>query len=237
MTSEPSSTPSGTTAMVTERLASLLALGTLAALMLSASTASAHEMDPRHRVIASVSDAGAEGLRVEVLLVMELPRGRRAARLRARFDLDRDGAFNPLEAKALAGELGPEAVGGFVLLYNDKAQQPEALEQRAVTMGDDGLSIALLMTYKLRRVAGRLAVRVLKAPRSALRVSPKALMVELQALAPLKIARASAPVAADAPVAGPAHVHPGGADAWLEVALPDAPPAESPKREPAGSTP
>lgn len=223
--------------MVTERFAWLLAPLALVALVLGASVASAHEMDPRHRVIASVSDAGPEGLRAEVLLIMELPRGRRASRLRARFDLDRDGTFNALEAKALAGELGPEAVGGLVVLYNDKALQPEALEQRAATMGKDGLSIALLMTYKLPRVAGRFAVRVLKTPRSAARVTAKALMVELQALAPLKIARASAPVAADAPVVGPAHVHPGGADAWLEVALPEAPTKEGAERDPSEGTP
>jgi hypothetical protein len=180
-----------------------------------------HEGSPKHRAVVSArAEPGA--LVVEVLLMMEIPDGVRARRLRARADVDRSGSLEPLEARALASELGAEVVGGYVLRRQGRALRP-AEAQDAASVGPEGaLVVAILLRYRVEALRGapeRLSVEVLASPAGG-EVGSRPLVVELQAAAPLVIGAASGPVAADAPVVGPLTVQPGAPGAWFELSLP-----------------
>ena len=210
--------PSGSTPSLLARRALLVA----ALSLLMPAAALAHELDTRHRAIASVRVADGGALAVDVLLMMEIPRGTRATQLMTRFDLDRSGELGPIEAQAMAAELGPEAVGGYVLRHNGKPQAPSGMRSSAATTREGGLAIALLMDYRLVG-PGRISVEVLSRPAGggALRSAP--ISVELQAEPPLQIAASASPAQPDAPVVGPIEVKPGGEGAWFEVRPKEAP--------------
>ncbi len=184
----------------------------------SVDPAGAHDLGLRHRAIATAR-ADATGLTVEVLLIMEVRKGLQADRLLLRFDLDRDGDLNPIEARALSSELGPQAVGGYVLRLDGRPAAPAAVESRASRTAEGGLIVALLMRYSAPRSQARVEVAVLKTPRGRAGLQSSPIAVELQAEAPLTIARASGALAPDAPILGPVSLRPGADAAWIEVAL------------------
>ena len=176
-----------------------------------------HDLGVRHRAIGTVSAADS-GLSVSVMMMMEVRQGARAERLMARFDVNRSGALEPVEAQALASELGAEAVGGFVLRFEGKAAAPAGIEAKAATTREGGLMVALLMRYTLPATKGRVEMAVLAS--TPTRIKPSPVSIELQAEGSVAMVASSAPPAADAAVIGPMELKPGGAGAWIEVAPP-----------------
>lgn len=199
---------------------SLLVLALALALSLSAAPAWAHERDTQHRAIVSARADG-DKLVVEALLLMELPSGRRASALVQRADLDRSGTLGPLESRLISSELGPEAVGGYVLRLGDAALLPSQVQERASLSEGGGVLVALLLRYDipLEKLPGRLVVQILDQPAGASAAQARPMMVELQAAPPLRLRGASAPLASDAPVLGPLLVRPAGPEAWIEIAV------------------
>ena len=193
-----------------------LSLALLAVVAL-ALPASAHELEARHRAIVSVKDTGGGTLGADVLVMLEIPKGDRARKLFVRFDINRNGKLDAGEAQALASQLGPETIGGFVLRHNLKAVRPAKLKATASVTREGSLAVALLLTYELPTI-GRVGVRILEERAGAPLAVAAPISVELQTKGEgLKIVSSSLPPAPDAPVIGPVEVKPGGEPLWMIV--------------------
>ncbi len=189
-----------------------------AVLTLLTSTAYAHESDDTHRVIANVATSP-KGLQVQTLLMMQIPAGERATRLKLQADLDKNGKLNELEAGILADNLSHELVGGYVLRYADKGVPPADAKARATIDQDGGILLALLFIYQLPAPTpghDKLSIHVLATPRGSTTPSP-GLVAEIQVQPPLQMGKSSHPRAKDAPVVGPATLSPGGPGVWIEL--------------------
>jgi len=202
-----------------------LSIGVVIGVVLSlAVVATAHENEPRQRVIVTLSPDGTMNtpqsqVKVEALVLMDLPRSPRAARLIGLYDLDRSGDFNALEAQLVVGALGLEAVGGLVLRVDGEPLKAIGADATAsLNRSRDGLVVALMLTFTVKaRHEGpsKLTLHVANAddrgPRRA-----AAMVVEIQVTPPLSLITSSAQLAEDAPVAGPVPVIPGGSPVWVE---------------------
>lgn len=123
----------------------------------------AHTFDPRRSAQATVRfEDGA--VQVDVLFWLVVPRSTRADRLFARFDLNRDGALDAAEGALLGDELGPEAIGGFVLLAAGQPARPASARAAAKRVGQ-GVEAAVLVSWRVERGAEvRLGFSEKKAP-------------------------------------------------------------------------
>ena len=181
--------------------------------------AAAHEFDNEHRAIATVSHLADGGLDVQVLLLMKMPAGEATDRVLVLFDIDRDGALSPGEAKLVADHLGSQAVGGYLLRVQGRPGRPTAAQASATLTPQGELVVAVLLTYRPKVEAGApvtIGVEVLPTPAGSIRRSPP-VIVELQSRPPLAIRQSSHPVATDAPVVGPVRAAPGAAAVWFTV--------------------
>ena len=192
-------------ATATDRAAALL---TLAVALFAAAPVGAHSGGENHRAIVSVDEDA-----VRALLMMQVPEGRRARGLLARFDLDHDGDLDPVEGQLLANLLGAEVVGGWQLSIGPSAPLPKNIDARATVSESGGLLVALLLEYPPARPNERVRVRIIEPPSGRSPVKARAVVVELQATA--GVAESSHPVETDAPVVGPVVLEPGGPGAWL----------------------
>lgn len=199
---------------------------------LLAAPVSAHQNTEKIRAIASLHPADLvtpTGPWVaDVLILHEIPRGDRAQRLMARFDLDRSGELSPLEAQALAAEIGPESVGGYVLRFDERAPRPTSLQTTATVTEGGGIAVALMLVYDLPACAGvscRLAIDVLRSPGGDTPVVSRPMVVEIQVARSLRLVASSHPLAPDAPVVG-GKVEPGEGGVWVDVS--PTPAVESP---------
>lgn len=180
----------------------------LFAALLLTSVAAAHTLPVERRALATARlEAGA--LRVDVMLWMQLPKGEAVERLVARFDLRRDGRLEAAEARLLADEQGPAAVGDFVLQVDGRPMKPTAAESSARLEPDGALSVAVLLSYTLPTAPARLALTV--RPSAA----PARIDGEWSVLPPLVQAEPAPP--------GP--LRPGTPGLVVRVALPPRPPA------------
>lgn len=189
-------------------------------LVVPTAEATAHQLEVKHRAIVTFKTVAADHRSsAEVILLMEVPPGVRAARLRVEYDLDHDGELNPAEALMLSGDLGAETVGGYVLRRDGAPQIPAAVKSAAAFMEGGGIAVAILLDYPLASIGAlptRLEVDVLKTPGGGTPFRSKPLTVELQ-VAGAKIAASSHPIASDAPVLGPVELSPGQPGAWVEL--------------------
>jgi hypothetical protein len=198
--------------MGTRRIRGLRTLaGSLLSLaILVPATAAAHTGGESHRAIVSVEPDA-----IRTLLMMQVPAGRRASGLLARFDFDRSGDLNALEGQLLAAHLGAELVGGWLLKLGETAPVPKNIDARAAVSEGGGLLIALLLEYPPATAAQRVGVQVLATPGGRSPVKARAVVVEVQSSA--GVSQSSHPVARDAPVMGPIVLQPGGEGAWLRA--------------------
>jgi hypothetical protein len=188
-------------------------------LAMPSTEAFAHEFEVKHRAIATVRQSSDAGLRAEVILLMEVPPGVRATRLRVQYDLDHDGDLNAAEALLLAGDLGAETVGGYVLRQDSKPQTPLGIKSSAAFSEDGGVTVAVLVDYLLAPFAGqtsKVAVDVLETPGGGAPLRSRPLSVELQVVGAV-VSASSHPMASDAAVLGPVEIAPGQSGAWVQV--------------------
>ena len=143
-----------------QKLKAVWAIAMMAALAVP-SAVLAHHINPRHSatVVVLPSDTGVE---VRAALILELPPNARSRRIIAQHDLNRSGAIEPAEGRILAETLGPEAVGGFVLMADGSAPVPDSIDGTATSDGEGRIRVAILLTYHLPRETSRVGVKVLE---------------------------------------------------------------------------
>ena len=152
----------------------------------------AHNLPPSRRVLASARlepPARGGALRVDVMVWMRVPAGRRSTALQARYDLDRSGRLEAPEARMLADALAPEAIGGFILRIDHRSRAPQSAESQARIEPDGALAIAVLLPYALPEpltapTTIEMTTRPDIEPQSATRAG--ALEAQLSILAPLR---------------------------------------------------
>ena len=122
-----------------------------------------HELEPRHSASIQIVPSE-EGWTVNAALLMELPPDPRSRRLIAQYDLNRSGSIDAAEGKLLADALGPETVGGFVLMADEGAPVPDLVEGSAVSDGEGRIRVGIVLSYSLESTVERIGVRVLERP-------------------------------------------------------------------------
>jgi len=191
-----------------------------------ASSAESHEFDARHRAIVTIRHSpdvatthDKATTRAEVILLMEIPKGRRAGLIRVQYDLDHNGRLNPAEALLLAGDLGSEAVGGYVLRQDNKPMKPVGIKSSGAFTEDGGIAVAVLLDYKLTTVMtkpSKIKVEVLETPGGGTPLRARPISVELQVMG-AQVRSSSHPLATDVAVLGPVEILPGKPGAWVEL--------------------